>query len=262
MKKIKIFIVTYNDNTALDKNIQSFFDSKNLDSIDFKIFIINNFDCISMPMSVPEKYETNITIMNNVMRPDFSKGHLSRNWNQSIIQGFRDLNNPECDIVITCQDDTLWDNNWIEDLLEIHKNYTFYTCDWGDGLCSYTPDAIKKIGLWDERFCGITYQEADYFLRALVFNKNYSSINDKQHGRINNPEKIIAVRQGDKTLRQHNGRHEYLDYTLKLFKFKWNNLNPENWNVIDIESMHHFNHQLFKLYPYFEKDIDNKNFIL
>jgi len=56
----------------------------------------------------------------------------------------------------------------------------------GDAFCSYLPEAVKRIGLWDERFCNIGYQDGDYFLRSLIYNHDKSSINDIGHGREHN----------------------------------------------------------------------------
>jgi hypothetical protein len=44
-----------------------------------------------------------------------------------------------------------------------------------------TSNAVKQVGLFDERFCNIGLQEADYFLRCLLYNKDRSSLNDIEH---------------------------------------------------------------------------------
>jgi hypothetical protein len=54
-------------------------------------------------------------------------------------------------------------------------------------VTAYKPDAIKKIGMWDENLPA-QYKETDYFLRALVNNKNQSCINDIVHGILLNHE--------------------------------------------------------------------------
>lgn len=48
----------------------------------------------------------------------------------------------------------------------------------GDALTSYTAAAISKIGLWDERFCNIGWQDLDYWFRvraALATLRAYAS---------------------------------------------------------------------------------------
>lgn len=60
-------------------------------------------------------------------------------------------------------------------------------------MCSYLPEAVKKVGLWDERFCVIGVHEGDYFLRQKLFNPLCSSINDLSHGRMYNPSYIEII---------------------------------------------------------------------
>jgi GT2 family glycosyltransferase len=158
--KVKQYIVTYNNQIQINNCLESIFSKLNNDELSIlDIFIINNHS----DLNIDVKYLDKITILNNELRPDFSTGHLSRNWNQAIINGFKDLKTPDCDILITNQDDTLFKENYINKLIELHKNFDLIQFGWGDNFISYTPNAIKQIGLWDERFCYIGYQEADYF---------------------------------------------------------------------------------------------------
>ena len=120
------------------------------------------------------------------MRPDFSTGHLSRNWNQAIIHGFKNLQNPDCDILIHSQNDVKFYKGWLEKIIKLHKTFDFFATGAGDCFCSYTPDAIRKVGIWDERYCGIGFQEADYFVRSVFHNPNKTCINDYGHNRMHN----------------------------------------------------------------------------
>jgi len=254
--KIKIYIVTYNHKESLHNNLSSLF------SADFKdhtveVYVINNHSNFSMDQSFADK----VHILNNSTRPDFSNGHLSRNWNQALMNGFKDLSNPDCDIVVCCQDDTIWFHNSIEKLTEIHKTYSFYTCTAGDGFCSYTPESVKEIGMWDERFCSLTFQEADYFLRAYLYNKDKSSINDQSvHGRSLNGTFEIVDR---KNIRDTSSNNYVWNYSLNLFKSKWPNYSSEKWQDGDMKSLPTMSAITnFVLYPYFEKHInlDGKNY--
>lgn len=65
-----------------------------------EIYIINNHS----NSEINKDYLDNITIL----RPDFSTGHLSRNWNQAIINVFQNLKNPDYNIVITNQNDIIF----------------------------------------------------------------------------------------------------------------------------------------------------------
>ena len=56
----------------------------------------------------------------------------------------------------------------------------------GDELMVYTPDAVKTIGLWDERYTGIVIQEGDYFTRARLCLPARACIHDEIHHRFLN----------------------------------------------------------------------------
>jgi len=253
MKKIKIYTVTYNDNESLNLTLKTFFESDNLDQIEFEYFIINNHTNIQ----ISDEFSSKVKLLRNEVRPDFSYGHLARNWNQALINGFQNIRKPDCDIVITTQDDILWNKDWVNKLLKIHESYSFYTCDFGDNFCSYTPSSVKKIGLWDERFCGITFQEADYFLRAVIFNGKNSSINDKHHKRVSHKQELVVQRQNPTKFRPHNNRNYSHKYTRTLFLKKWSGRPPHTWeSVVDNRLRPNKNYKEVVYYPYFEKDID------
>ena len=88
MKKIKIYIVTYKNDKCLNTNLRSLFCS-DLMNYDYEINVINNHSQIN----IDPKFKK-VKLLNNNLRVDFSTGHLSRNWNQALINGFQDLNNP------------------------------------------------------------------------------------------------------------------------------------------------------------------------
>ena len=73
---------------------------------------------------INEKF-SDVGVIHNSVRADFSTGHLARDWNCAIINGFKSLTNPDCDILVTCQNDTLFNPTWIEQLIEYHKKYCF-----------------------------------------------------------------------------------------------------------------------------------------
>lgn len=254
IKKIKIYIITYDNYADLHRNLTSLF-SCHQNNLKIEVNIINNHSNFLLDKT----FESKVNVLHNTLRPDFSMGHLSRNWNQSLINGFKDLNSPDCDLVIGCQDDVEWEINAFKKLKNIHKSYSFYTCSFGDAFWSSTPEAVKKIGIWDERFCGITFQEADYFVRCLKYNEKNSSINDFAHYRTLNVTESV-VNRTTIGFRNH-GSNKYLwSYHKHLFKTKWGDFPEERWgesyNVPDCNITN------FVLYPYFEKDIDmsNKNY--
>lgn len=255
--KIKQYIVTYNNSFQINECIKSIFNNSSGEELDnLEIYIINNHSNFDLSAEFIDK----VAVLNNTLRPDFSTGHLSRNWNQAIINGFVNLNKPESDIVITCQDDTRFSKNYITTTIELHKKFDLIQAGHGDNFVSYTPSAIKKVGLWDERFCGIGYQEADYFLRSYLYNNKNSSIQDDMHRRhlnkiTNIPIQIIKSGCARRE-KYHINSTTHHEYNKKLFIKKWG-FNPEKgWPAI-INSISTPNIDSYIYYPYFENNIDN-----
>jgi hypothetical protein len=251
--RIKVYIVTYNNDDILRKNLEHIYNS-DLMNYDYSVHIINNYSILTGF----ENYN-NIEILNNVLRPDFSYGFLARNWNQAIINGFGSLVEPKCDILVTMQNDTFVKTDCFSDLIELHKKYDFIAIGAGDQLLSYTVDAIRQIGLWDERFCSIGHQEGDYFTSAFMLHKDKISICDFRHSRLHNlfdecQTKLIypeASLNGGHFM----GIHPYLE---ELFYHKWGKdipwMDTNYWR----EENTIVRYPLIKryyLYHYFEKDI-------
>lgn len=189
MHKVSLWIVTYNNKHDLHENLTSLFDTWDSSLVDLQVNIINNHSNFSLNSYFINK----VHVWHNILRPDNSLGHLSRNYNQALMHGFVDLNNPAHDYVITSQDDEIWQPLWCMNFLQQMQTYTFVTHQAGDGVVCYAPEAVKKIGLWDERFVPSFYHECDYFLRALIYNKAHSSINDHHHARVVNPVDYCLV---------------------------------------------------------------------
>ena len=259
--KIKIFIVTYNNPQNLQQTVDSIYKGIRfpLDDPNMKLElnIINNHSNFAMPKTIDK-----IRILHNVLRPDFSTGFLSRNWNQALILGFENLNEPKADIVIGCQDDTLFYINWLNNLIDLHKKFSFITYGWGDNFMSWTPEAVKKIGLWDESF-QMSGHTSDYFLRALIYNKNKSSINDNHHNRLLNFQDIRIANRLDVVKERLDERRIHSFYGQKMIDHKWGNIEGctkmlTHWKNKLINSSHLIKPKCRSriLYSYFEKDIE------
>lgn len=263
--KIKFYTITYNNNTILNEWILKSLYESNYNKNDVEIYVINNHS----NLFVEEKYKSIVTVLDNVLRPDFSTGHLARNHNQAIINGFKSLTNPDCDIVISCQNDTIVLPNWQEIIESLVEEYDFLSFGIGDQFQVFTPEGIKKVGIYDERFCNIGYQEADFFLRNLIYNFDRSSINDGYHKRVLNPKQlspIIVTESG--CVRQelsHMESYYFHSFSRNVFHRKWGLLNPDEWNVDELKKFNGLtNIPNFVYYPYFEKDIYDlagKNYI-
>ena len=256
--KIKHYIVTYNNNIILNRCLQSILPLFSKYTPDeYSVYIINNHS----NFNIDSIYEPYVHVLHNSLRPDFSTGHLSRNWNQAIINGFRDLNNVDCDILITSQNDCEFDGDFISNLIELHKKYSFIQFGAGDNFMSYTVESIKKVGLWDERFCNIGYQEADYFLRQLLYNTHSCTINDYMHKRVHNPEKNNVVKNTPNGYSRGEESHfvsqQFHKHSENIYKIKWGNTPQAHNNIWNYESLKKLNPLIdsYILYPYFEKGI-------
>lgn len=256
MTKIKLYIVTYNSDEVLKQSLECIYNS-DIIHYDFQIFIINNYSKL-------ENFNgKNLTILDNILRPDFSCGHLSRNWNQAIINGFKNLNDPDCDLVILMQNDTFILNRCFSHLIEYSKLYDFIQLGAGDQLMCFNVNAIKRIGIFDERFCCITFQEADYFFSAISLHKNKTSINDavphrRIHNAINDVNKIFLKEDFhfnpyDYTSFEDRDKKTWRNHNLNLFRKKWG-FYPEEWDTGILARCRPLIKK-YMYYPFFEKDI-------
>ena len=266
--KIKIFFVTYQEIETLNETLESFFST--CDSSMFsEICIINNHSNFKLS----EKFDKIINVLHNECRPDFSTGHLARNWNQALLHGFKSLSNPDCDVLIHCQNDVKFYDGWLDKVLDLHKTYDFVAIGAGDCFCSYKPDHVKKVGIWDERYCGIGFQEADYFLRSVYHNFNKTSITDIGHNRMHNnvvprmsnPRGFDAYEkagichmsnweQGQNIFHKESANNGH-GPSLKVFENKFNYCSPSNININTNMNLYSGKLKTAMLYPYFEKDI-------
>jgi hypothetical protein len=140
----------------------------------------------------------------------------------------------------------------------------------GDQFHSYKNNHIKKVGLWDERFCNIGYQEYDYFTRCFIYNKDKSSINDPKHKRtLNEVENNLISLEDNLIGGMRNDKHHldslaYHNISKNILINKWGEKSELSWNVDYLSSLTKSFIPNFIYYPYFEKDIDysDKNYII
>jgi hypothetical protein len=254
MKTIAIYIVRYKETDLLYDAIRSI-DMDKYENV--KVTVINNYDILVLPTEFNK-----VTVLNNVTRPDFSTGHLSRNWNEAIINGFKNLDKPDCDYLICMQADAKLSPKWINfiNIME-DKKLLYVVCGRGDEIQVFTPEGIKKVGLYDERFCNIGYQEADYFLRTRIKLPNDCCIVDYKHGRVYNKHNIdpndLCVKSDGLYNTDHRASQVYHNVSRNWFKKKWNNQDNymENWSSRNIDNFI-FTSKEYVLYPYFENKID------
>tara|TARA_R110002020_G_scaffold182598_1_gene378227 strand:+ start:8266 stop:9066 length:801 start_codon:yes stop_codon:yes gene_type:complete len=245
--KIKFYVVTYNRPEELNTTLTSLFQS-DITNYNVEFFIVNNYTDISL---APE-FKDKVTVLENTFRPDNSTGHLSRNYNEIFLHGIKDIRNPDCDILMHSHDDNLFEKDFGSKMLEYHKQYNFITFSQGCGLCSYLPESIDKIGMWDERFCTIGYHEGDYFIRALIYNKDKTSINDGNQGRLYNPLPPVCTKQpGTGQNEAHQTSFNNYSICRQMWELKWPGRRDGGWTDLPNGPSTH----MHMYYPYFEKHL-------
>ena len=255
--KVKVYLVTYRNDGELVKTIDSYINSGLYSRS--SLTVVNNHTA-GKPRIGERNYFTRL--ISNEARPDFSTGHLSRNWNECLMDGFQNLNSPDADVVICCQNDVRFKGNCLEIISRNLRSFDFMTAGSGDAACAYSVEAVKKVGLWDERICNIGYQESDYFLRQFLYNRDRCSVNDNAHGRVHNPIESFLENSDCGYQRQcehHLASMTHHDHSRQLVEQKWKNIKFENWDD-DFRRMVVVQPNLpqFVLYPYFEKDIPHR----
>ena len=252
--RVAVFIVRYRETEHLYKCIESVGKHDEV-----SVCVINNYGVLELPLEY-----AHVKVLNNVCRPDFSTGHLSRNWNQAIINGFRNLKDPACDAVIGLQADACLAPGWLEYIRGFMHTVYYVSCGRGDEFQLFTPTGIHRVGLYDERFCNIGFQEGDYFLRSVLRIPANCAILDAPHGRLHNPygidpNKILVPSQGGQPNDDHLTSMQYHAVSKAWFDKKYNNMIlPSPWMSYNMEVMSQVGvkEKEFMYYPYFERDID------
>ncbi len=278
MKNMKIFIVTYRRNDILNKTLNTLFNGTDFKQVEnTEVNIINNHSDFSLSENFTEK----VNVLHNNTRPDWDTGNLARNWNEALIHGFKDLEKPDSKVVVTMQNDIVLDPNWATNLLKMHQNYSFITGQLGDNIVSYLPEAVKKIGMWDERFLTPANKEADYYIRALIYNKEKSLINDRVHGRLLNAADALPLdtsqyQGGESSWREIKTNEDSKEgwyHTSQVFYWKWKDTwtsQPQYYGWLTQWSKDFVDTPPsppkvpnFVQYSYFEKDVElsGKNYI-
>ena len=187
--KIKVYIVTYKRNDVLNELLENILNS-NIQNYNLEINIINNHS----DFYIENNFKKHVKVHHNECRVDWSNGNLAADFNFALIDGFRDLNNPDCDYVITLQNDALLHPDWCECIVNQLQKYDFVVGYLGDNIVGYTPEIVKNVGLWDENFSGVQNKEADYYFRCLLHHdKEKIQINDILHRRLINYDSDLTL---------------------------------------------------------------------
>jgi len=268
-KNIKLYILTYNNETYLNTGLDSLF-SSDLSKHNFSVYVINNHPNFNLHT----EFTSRVSVLHNNLKPDFGIAYCSREWNFAIIDGFGDLNNPACDIVMHAQDDTLYSTDWVDKMLTGHYVYNMdlLVVGSGDQLTSHTPTSVKRVGLWDERFSMHACVEADYMLRGILYLKERVSICDTGHNNdyLTNPlpyyteivgRPRITDREAPSFRREIEARRRsrYCALTEMIFLDKWgfsyDSCRPLN-RFLNSSAESPSPNKTYSFYPYFEDAIE------
>ena len=99
MRHLKVYIVTYKRSDILNDTLDKLFKSDFSEVENTEVTVINNHTSFSLD----EKFKNRVRVLHNQLRPDWSNGNLAENWNQALLDGFRDLSNPDSEYVVTLQ---------------------------------------------------------------------------------------------------------------------------------------------------------------
>lgn len=260
--KIKLFLLTYNNEHHLNSTLESLFESSWRNYFNKETWVINNHSNFNLF----NRFKSFVKVIHNNARPDWSMGHPARNWNQALMFGFVNLNQPDADLVITVQDDVLFAQDWLEKLIDAHQTYSYIMDGYGDTLQSWTPAGVKAIGLWDERYVGLAWGEADYQTAAIVFNREKSSITTNhpfgdQWNPIGKPGTLVSKPDDvneKKVASKAIGNKIYKHICADVYHHKWG-FYPHHWRPLEWIAKYARppKTKQFILYPYFELAVDN-----
>jgi len=190
VKKLKVYIVTWKRNDVLSELLHNIFENSDFVELDnTEVNIINNHS----DFQIDQKFDDKVNVFHNMTRVDWSTGNLSADFNFALVHGFRDLKNPDSEVVVTLQNDAVLHGNWASCVMNQMEKYDFLVGYLGDNIVAYKPRHIIKTGLWDENFCTVYHKEADYYIRSLIYNKDRSSINDLLHRRLYNHDPSLSL---------------------------------------------------------------------
>lgn len=157
--KVAIYILSYDENQLLHNLLQSIEKSNIWINEDIKLnMTIINTNKISFHHRFTYQLHHNIHVV-NTLQSSLTQGFTARYYNMALLSGFNDLKNPLSDYVITIQADSSLCGGWFQAVKDAHENEG---CDLvqagtGDQLMSYNIDAVRSLGLWDERFIGTSW---------------------------------------------------------------------------------------------------------
>jgi hypothetical protein len=185
--RVGVYVVSFSEDVLLSALVASLVNSTDAQGVTLTI-INTNRQPLSDRLSKPLPPQVHV---HNALSSRLSVGHSTRHYNEALTHGFDNLGAPELDLVVTVQADTRLCPDWLLHLRRAHAEHgcALVQVGQGDQLLSYSVDAVRSLGLWDERLIGIAVHEGDFFIRSLLGMPNATCLHDRDHLRIWRPVK-------------------------------------------------------------------------
>ena len=231
VRQMRVFVVTYKKHSAALQLVHTLLES-DLPSMTFEITIICNWGTFVFPPEPPfSTHVGSLSVISNAIRSSASWGHLAREWNAALLHGFGSLRAPQSDVVVMMHGDAVLPPGmpWASEIYDEHMQLNgslFLQMGRGDMFMSTTAEGVRVIGTWDEHFCDVGAQEADYMLRAVKHGFDRVRINDVQHQRFHRPWYRNLFRDwsddwGTRDRHPSDGKTNYHAISSNYFGVKW-----------------------------------------
>lgn len=176
--KVRVYIVTYRRDDVLNKNLQTLWAGAR-HSEDLLVTVLSNHPQVHI---AEENIRPNLRVIINHTRHNNSWGYLARDWNFGIIDAFKTWKNPDAiDWCVLAQNDVEWLPGW-DEWLESQTRFDLISQPVGDAVVALNVEAVRRVGLFDERFSTLHFHDVDYLNRAAVILRDRASINDCHYG--------------------------------------------------------------------------------
>jgi hypothetical protein len=172
---IAVYVVTYRKPEVLAANLRSLYAGMaGPDRV--RVTVLSNHPDVEIPADVPAPR----VVINSTRSPN-AWGYLARDWNWALMDGFGTWRGSDIGWCVLAQNDVEWLPDW-ESRLRAVRGIDFFSQPRGDQAMAFTIRAVREVGLFDERFCTLHFQEQDYFARAmLVLGERASLTDDHEH---------------------------------------------------------------------------------
>jgi hypothetical protein len=176
--KIRVYIVTYRRDDVLNLNLRTLWSGASHPEL-LEVTVISNHPEVCIEES---NQRPNLRVLINQTRHLNSWGYLARDWNFAIIDAFRTWENPDqVDWCVLAQNDVEWLPGW-DQWIASQKNFDLVSQPVGDAVVALNIEAVRKVGLFDERFCTLHFHDIDFLNRAAVALGRRASITDTHFG--------------------------------------------------------------------------------